>query len=192
MTDLITLSQYKAYKGINGSNSDAVLTSFCTAISELVKTYCGRTFIDHYATSTIQKFTLKWGQNVVFLRETPMVAIVEVKELADDSLTTYNTLVGTDYVFDPNLDALYRIEDGAQKDFPIGINSVSVEYRGGYAATPTDLQLACMDLVTYYWKEEHKPAIQQGGVSITNLPRQGEVVEFPSHIKRVLDLYRDV
>jgi hypothetical protein len=86
------------------------------------------------------------------------------------------------------LEAIYRIEAGRRQDYPEGINSVRVTYKGGYAALPSDLRLAVTDLITYYLKEEWKPEKNQGTFTIRN---DGAEPNFPDHIKRVLDLYKD-
>ena len=42
------------------------------------------------------------------------------------------------------------------KMFPKGRKAVKVMYKSGYASTPSDLKLACFDLVKYYLKDEEK------------------------------------
>jgi hypothetical protein len=70
---------------------------------------------------------------------------------------------------------------------------VRVTYTAGYAETPLDLRLAVVDLVTYYFKGEHKQRQTLAGATIQN-PGSASVrnsVAFPDHIKRVLDLYKN-
>ena len=65
-------------------------------------------------------------------------------------------------------------------------------YTAGYATLPVDLKLAVIDLMTYYFKREHKERRTLGGASIQNsaTTSQADNVGFPDHIKRILDLYK--
>lgn len=183
--DLITVPQYKAFKGISGSTEDTKLNIIVPAISSLIKNYCGKTFIDYFATDKVEFYSLKWPQNVVFLGETPVISVTYVKEVEEGVSTT---LLSSQYTVDTGLSAIYRIEDYIRTDYPEGINSVEVAYKAGYATTPLDLKLAVFDLVTYYLKDEYKPEVNHASFTIRN---SNSEPDFPDHIKRVLDLYRD-
>jgi hypothetical protein len=52
MANLITLAEYKAYNGINSTTQDAEINVLIPKISQLIKTYCNRTFIDFYDENT--------------------------------------------------------------------------------------------------------------------------------------------
>lgn len=189
MADLVTINAYKAFRGITGTTDDTRLNVIVPSVSNLVKNYCGRNFIDNYSVDKVQYFSIKWPQNVVFLSEIPLVSITSVEEFESEAEgSAYQTLTADDYRYDTNLDAVYRIASGTRKDFPQGINSVKVTYKGGYSALPEDLKLAVIDLITYYLKEEHKPEKNHSSFTIRNNTSEPD---FPDHIKRVLDLYRD-
>lgn len=189
MTDLVTDDDYKQYKGITSSADDGKLDLIIPAVSALVKTYCGRSFLDFYSTDKTEYFSFPTRQGVVFLSEIPIVSITSVKELEEDEGTTYDTLTTSEYKVDTYLDAIYRIEEGGSRiDFPVGINAVEVKYKAGYAATPADLKVAVLDLVEYYLKQEWKPEQNMGQFTIRNPNAEPT---FPEHIRRVLDLYRE-
>lgn len=189
MTDLVTINQYKSFRGVTGNTDDPKLNIIVPSVSNLVKTYCGRTFLDYYNTNKVEYFTLKWKQNIVFLTETPITSIISVEELEESTINTYTTLTASEYVVDDNLSAIYRVDtDATRYDFPVGINAVRVTYRGGYASLPSDLRLAVSDLITYYLKEEHKPEKNHASFTITNPTGKAD---FPEHIRRVLDMYKD-
>ena len=82
---------------------------------------------------------------------------------------------------------------GSPKSWPTGPGAVRISYTAGYASCPKDLQLAVIDLVTYYMKDEHKARQTMAGASIQNQSSssQRDNVAFPDHIKRVLDLYKN-
>lgn len=187
--DLVTVNQYKTYRGISGNTEDTKLNIIVPSVSNLVKNYCGKSFIDFYSTDKVEYFSMKWPQNVLFLMEIPVLQVVSVEEFeSEEEGSDYTTLAATQYMVDTHLDAVYRIEGGRRQDFPQGINSVRVTYKGGFATIPLDLRLAVTDLITYYLKEEWKPEKNQGSFTIRN---DNAEADFPDHIKRVLDLYRN-
>ena len=75
----------------------------------------------------------------------------------------------------------------------MGPGAVEVIYTAGYTSCPADLQLAVIDLVTYYHKDEHKARQTMQGSSTANnsTSSQNDNVGFPDHIKRVLDMYKN-
>ena len=58
MADLITRDQYKDYKGIEHFKDDSKIDSLLSPISELVKTYCGTSFIDYYSSNKVEIFDI--------------------------------------------------------------------------------------------------------------------------------------
>ena len=193
MANLITLEDYKEAEGISTPKDDLKLNALIPSVSQLVKTYCGNSIVDHYATNKVETFSINWGTNLVQLTETPLVSIVSVEE-RDDYSSSYTTVPATEYFADTTLDVIYRVStQGGKKNWPGGPASVKITYKAGYADCPADLQLAVIDLVTYYLKNEHKARQTMQGASIQNntSSSQRDNVAFPDHIKRVLDLYKN-
>lgn len=196
MADLVTKAQYKEYKGIEHFKDDGKIDSLLSPISELVKTYCGTSFIDHYSTNKVEIFDINDGQTTeLFLTESPLVSVSSVKE-REGITSAYVTLVNnTDYYIDAEHDRLYRIDgDISSKSWAQGFASVEVTYRAGYSSTPQDLRLAIYDLITYYLKEEYKGRKSLAGATLQNETSTTirEDIGFPDHIKRILDMYRIV
>ena len=193
MTDLITLEDYKEAEGISTPKDDLKLNALIPSVSQLVKTYCGTSFVDYYSSNKIETFSINWATNLVQLTETPLVSIVSVEE-RDDYSSSYTTVPATEYFADTTLDVVYRVStNGGKKNWPGGPGAVRITYKAGYADCPADLQLAVIDLVTYYLKNEHKARQTMQGASIQNntSSSQRNNVAFPDHIKRVLDLYKN-
>lgn len=196
MADLVTKAQYKEYKGIEHFKDDSKIDSLLSPISELVKTYCGTSFIDHYSTNKVEIFDIGDAQTAeLFLTESPLVSVSSVKE-REGITSDYVTLINnTDYYIDLEHDRLYRIDgDISSKNWPKGFASVEVTYRAGYSSTPQDLRLAIYDLITYYLKEEYKGRKSLAGATLQNETSTSirEDIGFPDHIKRILDMYRIV
>ena len=193
MANLIDIDTYKISEAIVSTKDDSRINSLIASVSQLVKTYCGNSIVDHYSSNKVETFSINWGTNLVQLTETPLVTIVSVEE-RDDYSSSYTTVPATEYFADTTLDVVYRVStNGGKKNWPGGPAAVKITYKAGYADCPADLQLAVIDLVTYYLKNEHKARQTMQGASIQNntSSSQRNNVAFPDHIKRVLDLYKN-
>ena len=195
MANLVTLNQYKDAEGINTPKDDVRLTSIITSVSQLVKTYCANSIIDHYSSAKTEYININWATHIVQLTESPVNAITSVEERTgyDQNYITLTT-GNFDYYLDSATDSLYRTTNGSNyKNWAQGPGAVKVVYTAGYSATPEDLKLAVFDLVTYYFKDEHKERRALAGASIQNQGSSSlrNSVAFPDHIKRVLDLYKN-
>ena len=171
MADLITVSEYKDAEGLRGEKDDDRLSIIVPQISDLVKKYCGTSFIDFFSTDKVEE------------RATYADTYTE--------LTTGNY----EYYVDFEADAIIRTDkNGNPKPYKKGMGAVRITYNAGFSTTPKDLQLALFDLVNYYMKDEHKERRVLGGANIQNQGTSGvrNNTDFPDHIKRVLDLYKVV
>ena len=194
MANLITLAEYKEAEGLSNPKDDLRLQTLIPSISELVKTYCGNSLVDYYSTNKVETFSIDWATSVVQLTESPLNTVVSVEERrsyneAYATLTTANF----DYYVDGNTDSIIRTNSGGRTiNWATGVGAVKVTYTAGYATLPVDLKLAVIDLMTYYFKREHKERRTLGGASIQNstTTSQADNVGFPDHIKRILDLYK--
>lgn len=176
---LITLDEYKDYASINSIDFDYKIELIVNKVSEYVKSYCNRTFIDYYDKTTNEYLNIVEYSNepgYFYTSEFPVNSLVQV-EYSSDMGTTYSPSIA---YFDMSKDAIY-IDSIAE-----GINAYKITYTGGYKKTPEDLKLACLDLVEYYYKGEYTPKKSSG----TNTVEYITTSDLPSHIKRVLDLYR--
>ncbi len=197
MTDLIDINQYKDAEGIRGETEDDRLILMIPQVSDLVKKYCGTTFIDYYSTNKVETFSIDdLYTSTLIISESPLTAIDLVEERTAYS-EPYVTLTTANYEYyvDFEADAVIRTTKNGQKtNWAKGMGAVRITYNAGYSATPKDLQLAIYDLMTYYLKDEHKERRTLGGATLQNQSTAGlrNSTDFPDHIKRVLDLYRVV
>ena len=195
MADLVTLAQYKEAEGISSSKDDLRFNSIVPSVSELVKTYCGNSFVDFYSSNKTETFTIDWDTYVVQLTESPVNSVVSVQE-RETYGGSYDTLTTSDseYYLESSTDSILRTNDsGRYQNWPKGVGAVKVVYTGGYSEVPADLKLAVLDLITYYYKDEHKQRQSIAGASLQNQGSSSQRmnVGFPDHIKRVLDLYKN-
>ena len=194
MANLITLQEYKTAEGITQPKDDARLNVLIPSVSQLVKTYCGNSFVDFYSSNKTETIDVNWSTYIVQLTESPVNALVSVQERTSYS-AAYSTLTtgAYEYSLDTNTDSVLRTTSSGYKDWPTGVGAVKVVYTAGYSSIPGDLKLAVLDLITYYLKDEHKQRQSIAGASIQNQGSSGQSnnVGFPDHIKRVLDLYKN-
>lgn len=183
MADLVTKQEYKTYSGINSTNHDAEIDFLIPKVSELVKTYCRRSFVDYFDEAKIEVF--KGGHSALLLKETPVTQVISVERSINYGQTYSKLIKFTDWVSEG--DSILSLH--ATGIWPELINGYKVNYFGGFETVPADLKLAVLDLITYYRKNDgaiHSTkapgtnAVQIEYVSTTNLP---------AHIKRILDQY---
>jgi len=195
MANLITLEEYKEAEGIQSPKEDLRIEALIPAVSQLVKTYCGNSIVDYYSTNKTEVININWSTEVIHLTESPVNTIVSVEE-RDSYQGSYVALTEAnhEFYFDPTTDSILRTTGGrSYKYWPKGPGAVRVVYTAGYETVPADLQLAVIDLITYYFKDEHKERRTLAGASVQNQAStsQRNNVAFPDHIKRVLDLYKN-
>ena len=200
MANLVTLQQYKDFAGLKGVGEDAKINVILPAISQAVKTYCGTSFIDFYSNDKTEFFDiLDTSTTAVLVDESPLVSVSQVQERENQS-SSYVTLITEnsngsgkyEYIVDTALDMVRRTTATGDKAFPRGRKAVKVVYRSGYASTPSDLKLACFDLIKYYLKDERKSGLTIAGATVRNevSTTLRENIGFPDHIKRILDFYK--
>lgn len=183
--NLVTKTEYKTYAGISSTTQDAEIDLLIPKVSELVKSYCRRSFIDGLDEMLVERTS--GGFNEILLREAPITQIISVERSLDYGNTYTGLVEFTDWVLDTEN---YTIVALSNLGFEKLINGYKVSYYAGYETVPEDLKLAVMDLVTYYRKNDgsvHNNRTPGGGGSV-----QLEYImntNLPAHIKRVLDLY---
>ena len=200
MANLVTLREYKDFAGLTGVSEDAKLNVIIPSISQAVKTYCGTSIVDYYSTDKVEYFDITNDMTYqIMVDESPLVSVSQVQE-RDSQSGTYTTLISEDsdgsgkydYVIDTERDLITRTTSTGDKMFPKGRKAVKVTYRAGYSSTPADLKLACFDLVKYYLKDERKTSLTIQGAQVRNEVSTSlrDNIDFPDHIKRILDFYK--
>ena len=181
-TNLVTKAEYKAYLGITSANSDIEIDFLIPKVSDFVKTYCRRTFVDYFDESKTEVFD--GGFKEIYLKETPVVNITSVARSADFGKTYVPLVKFTDWV--QKGDSIISLEP---KGFEELINGYKVVYFAGYEVVPGDLKLAVLDLVEYYSK--NNGAVHSNRDINPNTTQVSYIAtsNLPSHIKRILDQY---
>ncbi|SVB55110.1 uncharacterized protein METZ01_LOCUS207964, partial [marine metagenome] len=134
MADLITLQDYKTAEGITQPKDDARLNVLVPAVSQLIKTYCGNSFVDFYSSNKTETVDVNWGTHVIQLTESPVNTIVSIQERTSYS-GDYATLTtgAYEYSLDLNTDSLLRTTASGYKNWPTGVGAVKAIYTAGYS-----------------------------------------------------------
>lgn len=183
--DLISIDEYKAYAKIKSNEQDDKLNLLIPMVSELVKNYCNRRFVDWAEKEKTEYYSD--GGLVVYTAEQPIITVTSIQSKALPTETAYTELVeGVDYVIDYAKDNIFCLWGG--NGFYSGPNALKIKYTGGYTLVPEDLKLGVMDLVSFYVKNE---SVQRKTLNSNQIAVEFKVTsDMPSHIKRVFDLYR--
>ena len=181
-TDLVTKAEYKTYMGITSTNSDTEIDFLIPKVSDLVKSYCRRTFVDYYSDIKVEVFD--GGFKELLLKETPVVTVSSVQYSSDYGKTYTSLTKFEDWIIKG--DSIVSLDP---RGFPEVLNGYKVNYFAGYDPIPGDLKLAVLDLIEYYSRNNgavhssrdlNPNTTQINYVASTNLP---------ATIKRVLDQY---
>lgn len=188
---LVTLEDYKTYKKITKTDADVELQYIIDSVNVLVRTFVGHSLIDHFDTAIVEPFNVKEGQTSLQLNEWPIVEVEKV-EVREDYNQPYTILDPVEYYVDTEVDCIYMCNKGSF--WTPGFGAAKVTYKAGYESVPLDLRMACLDLVHMYAKEEYKERRSIGNTSIDNSNSRAMALatEWPVHIIRVMDMYRNV
>ena len=80
MADLVTVQDFKDAEGLTGAKDDDRLNILVPQISELVKRYCGTSFVDYYSTDKTEVVNITENTSVIIVSESPLVSVTSVKE----------------------------------------------------------------------------------------------------------------
>lgn len=188
--NLVTLAEYKTYAGVKSTNYDRDIAVLIPRVSELVKKYCNRTFVDYVDVDKVEYFNGATsyggaGQPKFILHESPVISVSEV---------ALSTDYGQNYI--PLVQYVDWVQDGDEvvaigtQSFIKYIRGYRVTYRAGYDDVPSDLALAIMDLISYYRSKDM--SIHSSKAPGTNSVQIEYITttQLPAHIKRILDMYR--
>lgn len=196
MADLIDLDCYKEAKDVKSTGRDGKIQTLITQVSALIENYCNRKFTQYSTTPRVEQFDGRTSS--VFLSEFPIIAVSGVTTSSDGGITQEAMAAANSspynggYLVDAE-NCTVLTSDGTNfiSSVTIPFRSLEVTYTAGYDQDdlPLDLQLATIDLVHYYEKDENVPSKSLLGATLDNA-QPYLANSFPPAIRRVLDLYR--
>lgn len=180
---LVTLSEYKTYYGISTTTEDFRLGLIIDLVSDLVNSYLGRNILQEVYSS---KFVSQIN-GYIYLNNFPLVS-VDLLEYLSSSTTLWTSVAA--YEIHDDIGAIEITDASVIKDIDSKRSRpIKISYVGGFSDTPADLKLAVFDLITYYSKRQQTP-VRSFNSQSTDSSALINGSEMPSHIKRVLSLYR--
>jgi uncharacterized phiE125 gp8 family phage protein len=184
---LVTAAQAKSYLRITASTEDELIATLINAMSQLVKTYCGRDFVE----TDFTEYYDGDGTATLVLRNYPILDVTSIHNA--DAQRTFDSSTEIDVTEDVIIDnaggilRLWNNESG----FLCGHANVKVVYSSGYETIPWDLQQATLHLIGNAYKRQYQDqrfgiqseTINQRTVTFTNDP-------IPKAVALVLEKYR--
>lgn len=189
MTDLVTLEEFKEYKGLRSPESDGKLQLLVSSVSSLIENYCNRVFTTYVDADYTEWFDSNCCEVITSMF--PLISVTSVKISSDGGVTQTTLTVNENYFVDIKNDRILTTYSGVPFNsyYTTPYRSLEIAYRAGYSILPADLKLAVFDLIDYYKEEKSIPSMSLGGaVKENDLPYIAN--SFPPQIRRVLDLYR--
>jgi hypothetical protein len=177
--DLTTLANAKQWLNLTTSNDDALLSRLVTAASQFIQTWLCR----QIAQSTYAETRNGDGGTRLAFANMPTTAVQAVTVDGTAILPAVSPLAAG-YLFDAR--CLYL--NGYA--FNRGYQNVTLVYTAGYAATPPEVEQACIELVALRYREREHIGQASKGLA-------GESVSFAQKdmsddIRTALMLYRKV
>ena len=116
MANLVTIQQYKDFTGLQGVQEDARISTLIPQVTQVVKTYCGTSFVDYYSSNKTEYFNITDSRTTrIMLDESPLTSVISVKE-REDQAASYVTLITEnsdssgkyEYIIDTITDSIIR------------------------------------------------------------------------------------
>ena len=181
MADLTTLANVKAWMALPPENTDddALLNRLVKSASEFIQTWLNRSF----ASQDYNEARDGTGGARMMFADYPVTAVssVVVDGLA---IPASPDEIQPGYYFDKTSIML------AGYVFGRGMNNVKMTYTAGYAATPPEIEQACIEMISLRYKERDRIGHQSKSLA-------GETVTFfikdmPDSVRTILNNYRKV
>jgi hypothetical protein len=159
------------------TSDDLAIEMFINAASERIAAWCDRVFIEAEYTE------LHSGrrQNFLLPNQYPIWSISEIRIDNSRNWSDAQTLVPSSAysLSDYNTTIQY---DGS---FPTGYNNIRIIYTAGYATIPSDLKLACLWFVEWFYR--HRSREDMGRTTMTkNSESISVLAETPKMINQIL------
>ena len=192
---LTTRTNVKTALGITGTKFDSAIDALLAQVTDLVQTYCRRTFAQ--ATYTEYYKAFGEGSTVLVLRQYPVDSVTSVhvstelpRSYGSDELLTADE----DYFLeDADAGLLERVDGGV---WPAKAKATKVVYVAGYSTIPGDLERAAIEIICMKMYKAGAgggnllypfQGISQGEGAVTGV----RLNDIPPQTREVLDAYRD-
>jgi len=162
------------------SLDDPILTRLITAVSVWIENYLDRTIL----TASYTAYLDGKGGELLALKNYPVTAVstVEIDGAVIPSAVGLPTAMGYDFTDYSIVLRGYRFTRGAK--------NIKVAYTAGFASVPGEIEQACIDLVSYWYRGRGWIGEQSKILGTQNVTYQ--VKDMPAQVKSVLDSLKRV
>ena len=176
---IITLNEYKLFKGINNPNQDTKLQPLIDSVNSIIETYCQVSFVGSVKTDV----RLNVSNYYIIIPDVPVISVdrLAIKRSSD----VLELLDEEQYILYPEEGTIELVDFSLA--LPSNPRSILCDYTYGHSTVPFAIKQAAVELITYYDKREFNKSKDIGN---------GQSVDFtdstilPSHIRTLLDMYR--
>jgi len=181
---LTTLATAKTYLKIPTGelSQDALVELYINAASQELEQECDRKL----KTQAITETRHGRKQNILLLKEWPVTAIAELRIDGQANFTDPSTLIpATDYRLGEDAQSIVLLN----RVFPNGYGNIKAVYTAGYVTVPSDLEHACLWLVSWFQqmrdsKDIGRESKSKGDESVTMLQTS------PQYVKDAIARYK--
>lgn len=178
--DLTTLENVKEWLGILETEADdTLLARLITAASQFIQTWIGRLIASQGYTEVRDGHG---GRRLIFANY-PVTAVASVK-VDGVAIPAANGALAAGYRFTATFLSLTGYA------FTRALGNVELAYTAGYAATPPELEQACIDLVALRYKERER--IGQVSASLAGQTVTFSQKDVPDGVRTVLNAWKKV
>jgi len=179
-SDFTTLDNVKGWLGLDPSQTtdDALLTRLITAASGFIRTWCNRDFVSQSYIETRNGT----GARMLALANTPITEVDSVS--VDGAPIPAGGLQTPGFTFSATMLVLngYR--------FTRGLANVQITYVAGYATVPDEIEQACIELVSFRYRERARIGVSSEAMAASTSSYQ--VRDVPPSVATLLNLYKKV
>lgn len=178
---LTTVAKAKSHLAVTPADvsQDARIELFVNAASERVARYCDRNFVAQSYT----EYHSSNGTDFLIPKDYPVNSIAEIRVSSSQDWSVTPT-PAADYFIEDNSDTI-----SFAYQLPRGRQNIRLMYNAGYTAIPSDLELACLWFVEFFYRHR-----ERGDMGRTSLGKGDESVgvlaEMPKMILQILNDYK--
>ncbi|MEN6630534.1 MAG: head-tail connector protein [Sulfuricella sp.] len=176
-SDLTTLANARQWLGLTSTNDDALLSRLITAASNYIQSWLNRSFASREYSETRDG---AGGAKLPFTNY-PVTAVASVT-IDGQSIPLASGSQAPGYMFSATM--LYL--NGYS--FARGRQNVNIAYTAGFAATPPEIEQACLELMAVRYKERDR--IGQVSKSIGGETITFSQKDFPDPVRTILNNYK--
>jgi hypothetical protein len=178
--DLTTLTNLESWLGLASGNEDEpLLARLITAVSAYIETWCDRQF----ASQSYSEVRDGTGALRMAFAQSPVTAVASVA-IDGNAIPPGDAVMTPGFYFTPTMLMLNGYE------FCRGLGNVALSYTAGFAATPPDVEQACIELAAMRYRE-------MGRIGVASKSVAGESTSFvikdmPPSVATILAPWRRV